>query len=116
MATQGEGIGELIHDISSDVRTLAKDELELARGELSRTATTAAAEAGVILLGALVAMIGLGMLCTVVVVALAPVIPALWLRMLIMAVVYVAVGAGLVAAFQRRLRRNTAAGFRRIAT
>lgn len=115
MATHTEGIGELLHDISADVRTLAKDEVELARGEISRTATTAATEAAVILLGALVAMIGLGLLCTVVVVALEPILPPLWLRMLIMAVIYVAAGAGLVIGFQRRLRRDAAAGFHRMA-
>ena len=60
-------------------------------------------KAGVAVLGAMVALIGLAMLCTVVVVALAPVIPPLWLRLLVMAIVYIAIGAGTVVLCGRRM-------------
>ena len=58
---------------------------------------------GVAVLGAMVALIGLAMLCTVVVVALAPAIPPLWVRLLVMAIVYIALGAGTVVLCGRRI-------------
>lgn len=96
-------VGELVHRITDDVKTIARDEVELARIELEKTAKTAAGDAAVVLLGGIVALIGLGLLCTVAVVALAPLIPALWLRLLIMAVVYLAVGGIVAGVFARRL-------------
>jgi uncharacterized membrane protein YqjE len=99
----GHGVGDLIHRISDDVKTLAKDEIELAKGELATVAKTAAAESAVIVLGGIVALIGFGMLCVTVVVALAGVIPPLWARLLIMAVVYLVVGGALAGVFAKRL-------------
>lgn len=96
-------VGELVHRITDDVKTIARDEVELARIELEKTAKTAAGDAAVVLLGGIVALIGLGLLCTVAVVALAPLIPALWLRLLIMAVVYLATGGIVAGVFARRL-------------
>jgi hypothetical protein len=97
-------VGDLLHKITDDVKTIAKDQVELMRGEFQSTAKTAAAEAAVVLMGALVALIGFGMLCVVAVVALAPVIPALWLRLLLMAIVYLAVGGVIAGVFAKRLR------------
>ena len=64
---------------------------ELARMELERTAKSAAADAAVVLLGGIVALIGLGLLCLVAVAALEAVIEPLWLRLLIMSLVYLAI-------------------------
>ena len=99
-------MGELLHRISDDVKTIARDEVELARHELERTAKVAAADAAVILLGGIVALIGLGLLCVVAVVALEPLIDPLWLRLLIMAVVYMAAGGTVAGAFAKRLKRD----------
>ena len=74
-------VAELLGDIGRDVKTIAVDELELARRKL-----TAFMEQLVIK-----------------VVALAPVIPALWVRLLVMAVVYIAIGGGTAVLFGRRL-------------
>lgn len=117
MATTGaqDGMGDLLRGISDDVKTLARDEVELVRLELQHTGSLAVRELLVIVLGVIVASFGFAMLCTVAVVALAPVIPPLWLRLLIMAIVYIATGAGLVVGFQRRLKRETVAGFHRLA-
>jgi hypothetical protein len=57
----------------------------------------------VTLLGSIVSLIGLGLLCVAVVVALAPVIPALWLRLVITAVAYLVVGCAVAAGFARKL-------------
>jgi uncharacterized membrane protein YqjE len=99
-------VGDLLHRITDDVKTIAKNEVELARIEIENTAKGAAADAAVILLGGIVALIGLGLLCVVVVVALAPVIPQLWLRLLIMAVVYLALGGSVAGVFAQKLKRD----------
>jgi hypothetical protein len=96
-------VSELLHKITDDVKTIASDEVELARNEITRTVRSAAAETAIVVLGGVVALIGFGLLCLVAVAALAPVIAALWLRLLIMAVVYLALGSGLAVAFAKRL-------------
>ncbi len=101
-----ERVGEIIHHITDDVKTIASGEVELARTELARTVKVAATEAGIILLGGIVALIGLGLLCLVAVVALASVIPPLWLRLLIMAIVYLAIGGAVVGVFAKRLKKD----------
>src|SRR5256885_10024139 len=57
--------------------TLFRSELELVRDEVRQTTKAAAADAAVVLLGALVALIGFGLLCLSVVVALHVVIASL---------------------------------------
>ena len=96
-------VGELLHRITDDVKTIARGEVELARIEIERTAKSAAADAAIVLLGGIVALIGLGLLCVVAVVALEPLIEPLWLRLLIMSVVYLAVGGGLAGVFAKKL-------------
>src|SRR5262245_5316491 len=86
-------VGELLHRITDDVRTIARDELELVKGELGITAKVAAGEAAAIVLGGLVALIGLGMLCVAAVAALGAVISSLALRLVLMAAVYMIVGS-----------------------
>lgn len=99
-------VGELLHRISDDVKVLAKDELELAKDELTKHAKLAAGEGAAIVLGGIVALIGLGMLCTAAVVALAPVIASLALRLVLMAVIYLVVGGVIGAAFAKRLKHD----------
>ena len=101
-----DGIRELLQRITHDLKTIARDEVDLVRLEIAKTAKAAAADAAFILLGGIVALIGLGLLCGVAVVALEAAIPALWLRMLIMAVVYLALGGGVAAVFAKRLKRD----------
>ena len=109
-STQGDGgtshVGDLLHRISDDLRVLAKDELELVKGEVQHTAKTAAFESAVIVLGGVVALIGLGMLCAAAVAALAPAIPALSLRLLLMAAVYLVLGGVVAGAFAKRLGKD----------
>jgi len=108
-------IGELVHRVTDDVKTIAKNEVELARLELERSVRTAATEAAGVMLGALVALIGLGLLCVSAVDALEPVIAPLWLRLLIMAAVYLAVGGMLAGVFARRLKRDAPPDLSRVA-
>jgi Putative Actinobacterial Holin-X, holin superfamily III len=102
----GRGIGDLLHRITDDLKVIAKDELELAKGEITTHAKTAAFEAAVIVLGGIVALIGLGMLCAAAVAALAPVIPALSLRLLLMAAVYLVAGGIVAGVFAKKLKKD----------
>ena len=99
----GHGVGELIHRITDDVKMIARDEIELTKRELAQTAKTAAVESAVIVLGGIVALIGFGMLCVTAVVALAGVIPPLWARLLIMAVIYLVAGGAIAGVFAKKL-------------
>jgi len=99
-------IGELLHDIGEDVKTIAGDEVELARTELTRGIRVAITELAIMVIGALVAAIGFGFLCVVTVVALEPVIHSLALRLLIMAIMYLIGGGMLAGEFAKRLRKD----------
>ena len=99
-------IGDLLHRITDDVKVLAKNELELVKGEVQNTAKTAAFEAAVVVLGGIVALIGLGMLCAAAVAALAPVITSLALRLLLMAAIYIVVGGIVAGGFAKRLGKD----------
>ena len=101
--TGGAKIGDLLHRITDDVKTIASNEVELAKIELTRTAKKAVMDTAVVLFGAIVALIGLSLLAVVAVVALEPVIPQLWLRLLIMSVIYLAVGGGVAVVFGKKL-------------
>src|SRR5262245_61455092 len=96
-------VGELLQRITDDLRTLAKDEIELVKGEVQHRARVAAGEAALIVLGGSVALIGLVMLCASAVAALHSVIPSLALRLLIMAGVYILAGGVVAGSFGKRL-------------
>lgn len=96
-------LGDTVCRIADDVKTIAGDELQLAKRELGHGMKNAAADAAAIVLGGIVALIGLGMLCVTAVVALAPVIPALWVRMLMMAVLYLVAGSVVAGFYVRKL-------------
>lgn len=101
-------VGELLHKITDDVKMITSDEVELVRDSLARSVKAAAAGATMVIFGGVLAMIGLGMLCLTAVAALAAVIPALWLRLLIMAVVYLAIGGLVAGVFVKRLKHGAA--------
>lgn len=104
---------DLLHRISDDVKVIASDEVELARAELNQSMKAAAADAAVVLLAGIVALIGLGLLCVAAVAALEPVLTRLWLRLLIMAFVYMGLGAGVAAYFGKRLKGDASPEFTR---
>jgi hypothetical protein len=99
-------VGDLIHRITGDLKTIARDEIELVKGEVQHHARLAAGEAAVIVLGGIVALIGLGMLCASAVAALGAVIPSLALRLLLMAAIYIVVGGAVAASFGKRLGKD----------
>ncbi len=97
---------DLIRRISEDLRTITRDEIELLRGEARRVARSAAADGAAVVFGGTVALIGLAILCLAAVAALAPVLPSLALRLVVMGVIYLGIGGSLAASFALRLRRN----------
>lgn len=99
-------LGEVVRRIGDDVKTIASDELQLAKIELTRGMKVAAAHAAAIVLGGVVALVGFGMLCVTAVVALEAVLPPLWLRMTIMAVFYLVAGGTVVGIFGRKLKQD----------
>ncbi len=96
-------VGELLEGISHDLKTIATDELELAHDKLTSFLEGLVAKAGLAILGATVALIGLGMLCTVVVIIAEPLVHPLWLRLLVMAMFYLATGLTIAVVYARRL-------------
>ena len=101
------GISELAHRIGSGVKTLAQDQVKLAGLELMQELKAPLADIGAIMLGGMLAVIAFALLCATGVVALEPLIEPLWLRMLIMSLIYFVVERSLIAIYARELRRDT---------
>lgn len=97
---------ELLSEITDDVKTLAKGEVELVRREIGRVAKEAAVDTAVVTFGGIVTLIGFGMLCVAAVVALGAVIDSLAVRLVLMAAVYLLLGGGLATAFGLKLKRD----------
>jgi hypothetical protein len=102
-STEPPSVVELLQGIGSDVRRIAVDEVDLARGKLSDYLGKLILKVAGVIVGACVAFIGLGLLCLAAVAALGPVIPALWLRLVLMSAVYLIVGGALTLVFMKRL-------------
>jgi len=92
--------------IGDGLKTIASDEVKLAKVELLEELKKPLVDAGAIVLGGVIVIIGLGLLCTTAVVALEPLIPALWLRMVIMSVAYFALGYGIMVLYAKRFQSN----------
>ncbi|HET9986858.1 MAG TPA: phage holin family protein, partial [Kofleriaceae bacterium] len=103
VAQEPAKVGDLLKSIGDDVKTIALGELELARQKLGSYLELTVMKAAAMILGTFVALVGFAMLCVVVVVVLEPVIPALWLRLLVMAVAYLAVGGGATYMFAKKM-------------
>jgi hypothetical protein len=100
------GAREILHRIADDVKTIARDEIELVSQEVTHSAKVAANEAAIVVLGGIVALIGFGLLCVAAVAGLEPVIGSLAIRLLIMAGVYLGLGGALAGTLAARLRRD----------
>jgi hypothetical protein len=96
-------IGPLLHRIADDVRVIARDEVEIARGVLEHNVKLASIDAAAIVIGAIVALIGLGFACTAAAVGLAYALP-LWASLLIFAGIYIILGGGIAAIAARKLK------------
>jgi len=99
-------VGELMKRIGDGLKTIATDEVKLAKIELLDELKKPLASAGAIVLGGVIAIIGVGLLCTTAVVALEPIVPALWLRMVIMSLVYFAAGAAVMRIYAKKFMND----------
>jgi len=90
--------------IGDGLKTIAEDEVKLARLELLDELKKPLASAGAIVLGGVIALFGMGLLCVTVVVALEPLVEPLWLRMLIMAAVYFAAMIVVMGIYMKRFQ------------
>jgi hypothetical protein len=93
MATTDHGLRTVLAKIGHDLKTIVVRETELGHMALSQELKHSIEKVAIVLFAAMVATIGLALLCLTAAVALAPVIHPLWLRVLIMSVVYMACGA-----------------------
>lgn len=99
-------VGELVSRIGGDLKTIAEDHVALARLELIEGLKQPLADAVAILLGGMLAVMGLGLLSVAAVVAIEPLIEPLWARMVLMAIVYVVAGGALVRGYVKKLGKD----------
>jgi uncharacterized membrane protein YqjE len=100
------GFGDLVKDLASQTSTLVRQEIRLAQAEVTQKGKVAGKGAGLLGGAAAAALLGLGALTTVLIVALDSALP-LWLAALIITLVWLAVAAGLAMAGRNALRAAT---------
>jgi uncharacterized membrane protein YqjE len=98
--------GELVRQAAEQISRLVRDELALARVEMTEKGKRAGMGAGLLGGGGVVALYGVAALLTAVVLALAEVMPA-WLAALIVAVVLFAVAGVLAVLGRKRVKQAT---------
>lgn len=99
---QPSDVSALMRRIGDGLKTIATDEVKLARLELMEEIKKPLASAGAIILGGVIALFGVGLLCATVVVALEPLVEPLWLRMIIMSAVYFGAGRLVMRVYLKR--------------
>jgi uncharacterized membrane protein YqjE len=95
------GIGELVKDLASQTSTLVRQEIKLAQAEVTEKGKVAGRGAGMLAGAAVAALLMLGSLTALLVVALDAALP-LWLAVLIVTVLW-----GIVAAVLARAGRSS---------
>jgi uncharacterized membrane protein YqjE len=98
-------IGELIAELSRETTTLVRQELQLAKAEMSQKASRAGKNVGFLVVGGVVTYTGLLAIIAAVIIVLGNVI-ALWLSALVVGAVIAAVGLILVIKGANTLRQE----------
>jgi uncharacterized membrane protein YqjE len=99
-------IGELLKDLADQTTTLVKQEIELARAELTLKAKQASRGAGLLAGAAVVALLAAGALTALLIIVLDEFL-ALWLAALIVAVLWAVVALVLASAGRAALKQAT---------
>jgi uncharacterized membrane protein YqjE len=99
-------VGDLVKQLASQTSTLVRQEIELAKAEMTEKATVAGKGAGLIGGAAVVGLLAAGALTACLILALSEAIAA-WLAALIVAVVMAAVAAALGLAGRNKVRQAT---------
>jgi uncharacterized membrane protein YqjE len=102
-----ESIAELVKRLAEQTNTLVKQEIELAKAELTQKGRIAAAGAAQLGAAALIALLALGALTACLIALLQTAIDHTWLSALIVAVAYAAIAAPLALRGRERIRRAT---------
>jgi uncharacterized membrane protein YqjE len=100
------GFGELVKDLASQTSTLVRQEIRLAQAEVTEKGKVAGKGLGMLAGAAVAALLGLGALTTVLIVALDGALP-LWLSALIITVLWLVIAAVLAGAGKKALQAST---------
>jgi xanthine/uracil permease len=109
-------LGDLFSDLSRETTTLVRQEVQLAKAELSQSATEAARGIGMLVAGGAVAYAGLFFLLLAIVFGLIEAGWDAWLSALVVGVVVVAIGAILVLRARESLKPANLAPRRTVET
>jgi uncharacterized membrane protein YqjE len=96
-------IGELVKELATETSTLVRQELDLAKAEMTERVKRAGQGAGMLAAGAVVALLALGALTACFIAALDKAV-ATWLAALIVTVVYGAIAGVLVMTGRKQVR------------
>jgi hypothetical protein len=99
-------ISTLLGRITEDLKAIGRDEIALARAEITGKLKSAALDLLVMVLCGVIVIIALAFLSVAAVDALGAVITPLWARLLIGAVIYLALSAALLFGYAAKLRRD----------
>jgi uncharacterized membrane protein YqjE len=102
-----ESIAELVKRLADQTNTLVKQEIELAKAELTEKGKIAGAGAGMLGAAALVGLLAAGALTACLIALLATAIDHTWLAALIVALVYAAIAIPLALRGRDRIREAT---------
>src|SRR4051812_29535656 len=102
---RGSSTAELVKSLGEQVSRLVRQELELARAELTEKGKEAGAGAGMLGGAGIVALLALGSLTACLILLLAKVMDA-WVAALIVTVVYAAIAGAIALAGRERLERG----------
>lgn len=112
----GQGVGDLLRDLATDVGTLVRQEIELARLEITRTATGVAKDGAWIAVGAAIAAVGGLVLVVALALGLGALLGSYWLGTLITGVLLLLIGGLFAWKGLRDFRRRELAPTRTVAT
>jgi uncharacterized membrane protein YqjE len=100
------GLGELVKDLASQTSTLVRQEIKLAQAEVAQKSKLAGKGAGMLAGAAVTALLGLGALTALLIIALDSFLP-LWLAALIVTLLWLAVAAVLALSGKKALQSAT---------
>ena len=99
-----ESIGELLKDLTTETSTLVRQELSLARAELTQKGKAAGKGAGMLAAAGVVALLMLGALTAGLIALLSTAVTHVWLAALIVTVVYGVIAATVALAGRKALK------------
>lgn len=116
-AAAGEpSIGELFKQLAEDSATLVRQEVALAKAEMSRNIKSAAQSAAMVAVGGMIAFLGVLVLLAGIVVLLGDALDNYWLAALIVGFVFLAIGGLLAISNLNKLKAEELAPERTIQT